>query len=489
MKNLKLWCASAVAAGMMAGAVNANAQEEEKKVTVYGNVQNNMWYNTRQSGDLRDGIFNLLPADAGNLNTHAAVAAGSPVQKTTADDSKAIGNIGYSAIFSRLGVKFNGGTAFGAKLSGLIEGDFFGVTNMAAGSTSGVGNSQAGTEQLFRLRHAAVDLDWAKTQLKVGQYWNPNFTPECFPTTPNFALAINPFSFIPQVRVTHKITKEVSVMAMTHMNSLQGFSSAVSAGVTNNNGVAMGQLSQMPSFAAQVKYDNGMIMGIVGAELNFLRPNTSDTYSSSTGKYNATGELTKNITTNLTTYNLMARLKVTLPQLVTVKVGADYGQNYTQYVGYGAAVQYRDANSGELKYQAVNIMSSWAELICTKHPMFQPALFVGYLKNLGLGTELSTTEQGTASYVYARGIGSAGTSIGTATTPTRVFDSYFRVAPRLDIISGKYKIAVEYEYGTAIYGDANLANLKIADSTAGTSDNRKFIANNNRITASVIYSF
>jgi len=487
MKSKSILFASMLTAGvvsMNAQAQTAAAPAEEKTVTVYGNVQNNIWYNTRQNTDLRDGIFNLYPADAKNLNRNANVVAGQGVQTSNAD-TQAIGNVGFSAIFSRLGVKFAGGTAFGGKLSGLIEADFFGVNGAYGG----------GTETLLRLRHAAVDLAWEKTTLKVGQYWNPNFIPECFPTTPNFALSINPFGFIPQVRVTHKITKDVSVMGMMHLADLQGFSAAATGNTSNqsfgtstlNNGVAMAQLSQMPSFAAQVKYDNGMIWATVGGEVNFLRPNTTDNQVVASGLYTTTEAnggtiVTKNITTNLMTYNLLASAKLTLKDLVTVKLRADYGQNYTQYVGIGAAVQYRDITDNALKYRAANMLNAWAEVIVTKHPMFQPALFVGYVQNMGINALTSGTDYTAGSWasVYNRGV--------LNTTTGRTFSNFIRVAPRLDIRSGKFLLALEYELSQMTYGDMDATTLKIADATA-TTNPRKFTATNNRVTASVVYSF
>lgn len=454
MKTKSLLFTSLLTAGVVASNL-ANAQEEEKKVTVYGNVHNNVWYNTRASSELRDGIFNLFPSDH---------SAGTANATTKNDDTNAKSTLGFSAIFSRLGVKFSGGTAFGAKVSGFIEGDFFGVS----------GNSGNGSETLFRLRHAAVDLDWTKTQLRVGQYWNPNFLPECFPTVPNFALAINPFSFIPQVRVTHKVTPEISVMAMAHMNNLAGFSSmgsatagttgaAYSTNSTTQNGVAASQFAQLPSFAGQLKYDNKTIWAVVGGEVNFLRPIVSEA--------DASGAV-QNISKNMVVYNFLASAKLTLPKMVTVKLRADYGQNYNQYVGVGYGYAYKGSDGLLAGYRAANVLNTWGEVIVTKHDMFQPALFVGYVRNLGV--EKLGTGETIMTNVYSRGLAMTG----------RVMEDFIRVAPRLDVRSGKYLLALEYEWSQALWGDSNGTTAEIKSSSAN-----EFKAQNHRVTASVVYSF
>jgi hypothetical protein len=43
----------------------------EQKVTVYGFVRNDIYYNTRRNLDLRDGVLDVYPSDATNLPTRS----------------------------------------------------------------------------------------------------------------------------------------------------------------------------------------------------------------------------------------------------------------------------------------------------------------------------------------------------------------------------------------------------------------------------------
>ncbi|MDZ7898996.1 MAG: hypothetical protein U5N85_13360 [Arcicella sp.] len=121
-------------------------------------VRNDVYYNSRRNLDLRDGVLDVFPLDASNLPTRTGTA----LTANPNDDINAIPQLGYSAIVTRLGVRFGGVTAFGAKANGILETDFFGITNGAAGTSGG------GTENLLRLRHAYVALDWEKRRYWLG---------------------------------------------------------------------------------------------------------------------------------------------------------------------------------------------------------------------------------------------------------------------------------------------------------------------------------
>jgi hypothetical protein len=418
----------------------------EQKVTVYGFVRSDIYYNSRKNVELRDGTLNLYPMDAGTAHlTNGANA-----------DINAPSQLGFTGIVSRLGVKFNGLTALGAKASGALETDFFGIST--------------GSENLLRLRHAYVALDWKKTQLLVGQYWNPNFITACFPGTANFNTGIpfNPFGFSPQVRVTQKFNSNLSLMGMMFGQELAGFSSAGT--YTNISATASGadafKYAGIPDFAAELTYtkDKFFLAGI-GAEINTIRPRTNDVDPSS-------GYI-QNITTNLTMTNVKVYAKYTNKDFV-VKAYAIMGQNLSRYVSTGGFVEYRDSATGAWKYKAQKQLNVWAELIVTKSKHIQPALFIGYIKNMGLNDNLSTSDYkvGTLS-LYGRGIGLS-----------RTFDNIFRVAPRVDFIYNKFKFSPEIEITNMLYGNADKSNLKIAS----TSSN-DFTASNFRIQLTTSYTF
>lgn len=451
----------------------------EQKVTVYGFVRNDIFLNSRRNLDLRDGVLDVYPLDATNLPTRS----GTTLTANPNDDANAVPQLGYSAIVTRLGVRMGGITAFDAKISGVLETDFFGITN-------GTGGSGSGTENLLRLRHAYAAMDWTKSQLLIGQYWNPNFIPKCFPGTANFSTGIpfNPFSFIPQVRLTSKVGKDISLMGMIFGYSLAGFSPAGTFAV--GSGVDAQKFSVLPAFASQLTFENKTFLASVGLEGNSLSPRIMDTKNTSTGVFGGTGagNVQKNISSNLFMLNFLAYAKLTTSK-VTAKFHTTYGQSYTQYVGLGGFAEYRNANTGEWKYEAHNQMNMWGELISTNSKKFQPAIFIGYLQNMGLANSIaaSNIKSGTLAF-QGRGI---------STVTGRTFDNMLRIAPRLDFYSGKMKLALEYELSMMKWADvqgliptADGSLPTTVDFKAGTADNaRPFTATNSRLAAVMAYNF
>ena len=451
----------------------------EQKVTVYGFVRNDIYLNSRRNLDLRDGVLDVYPLDATNL----PIRTGTTLTANPNDDANAVPQLGYSAIVTRLGVRMGGITAFGAKISGVLETDFFGITN-------GTGGSGSGTENLLRLRHAYAAMDWTKSQLMIGQYWNPNFIPKCFPGTANFSTGIpfNPFSFIPQVRLTSKVGKDLSLMGMLFGYNLAGFSPAGTFAV--GSGVDAQKYSMIPSFASQLTFENKSLLASVGVETNSLSPRITDTQNTSTKVYGGTGagNVQKNISSNLFALNFLAYAKLTTSK-VTAKFHTTYGQSYTQYVGLGGFAEYRDATTGEWKYQAQNQMNMWGELISTSSKKVQPAIFVGYLQNMGLGNSIATSNVKTGSLAFQ------GRGVNVATG--RTFDNMLRISPRLDFYSGKMKLAVEYELSIMKWADiqglvptTDGSLPTTIDFKAGTADNtRPFSATNNRMSLVMVYNF
>jgi hypothetical protein len=105
------------------------------------------------------------------------------------------GHLGMTARQSRLGVRVTGASLGKAKVTGVLEGDFFGGYPAV-----GIGDNMG----VFRLRLANARIDWTKGSLVVGQDWmifapvNPVSISSA--GIPLFAAAGNPWSRLPQVR-------------------------------------------------------------------------------------------------------------------------------------------------------------------------------------------------------------------------------------------------------------------------------------------------
>jgi hypothetical protein len=121
------------------------------------------------------------------------------------------GNTSATARQSRLGIRVTGATVGSAKVSGVIEADFFGGYPAV-----GIGDNMG----VLRLRLANARLDWAKGSLVVGQDWmvfapvNPLSLSSA--GIPLFAAGGNPWARLPQVRgewKTKKVLLQGAVLA------------------------------------------------------------------------------------------------------------------------------------------------------------------------------------------------------------------------------------------------------------------------------------
>jgi hypothetical protein len=158
------------------------AQDEKQfGIRFSGFVKTDLFYDSRQTVDAREGHFLLYPKNE--------------LLDSKGLDINADGKLNILSIQTRLTGHITGPDAFGAKTSGLIEGAFFGNINSDING--------------FRLRHAFVKLTWEKSELLVGQYWHPMFVTACFPGTVSFntGAPFEPFTRNPQVRFTKSFGK------------------------------------------------------------------------------------------------------------------------------------------------------------------------------------------------------------------------------------------------------------------------------------------
>jgi hypothetical protein len=130
------------------------------------------------------------------------------------------GNTSATARQSRLGLRVTGASVGSAKVSGVLEADFFGGYPAV-----GIGDNMG----VLRLRLANARLDWAKGSLIVGQDWmvfapvNPLSLSSA--GIPLFAAGGNPWARLPQVRGEWK-TKSVLVQGAVLAPQTGDFNSA-----------------------------------------------------------------------------------------------------------------------------------------------------------------------------------------------------------------------------------------------------------------------
>ncbi|MCK5065858.1 MAG: hypothetical protein KAR16_00400, partial [Bacteroidales bacterium] len=174
---------------VMVSTAAVTAQEKEESefgIKLSGFIKSDFFWDSRQTISAREGHFMLWP-DPVELDNNG-------------NDLNGKSSFNFLSIQSRFTIGLKGPDAFGAKTSGLLEGDFF---------------AQASDNiNLFRLRHAFVKLNWEHLEIMAGQFWNPLFVTSCFPGTVSFntGTPLQSFARNPQLRFTYK-TGGLSIIA------------------------------------------------------------------------------------------------------------------------------------------------------------------------------------------------------------------------------------------------------------------------------------
>lgn len=405
-------------------ALKAQTTKETRKfgIKFSGFVKTDLFVDTRQTVSAREGHFLLWPA-ATNLDNNG-------------EDINEQINTNFLSLQSRLSGKITGPDAFGAKTSGLIEGDFFAQKN--------------DNTNLFRLRHAFIKLNWEKSELLVGQYWNPLFITSCFPSTVSFntGVPIIAFSRNPQVRFTHQLGSFKIIAAAQEQRdyTTRGEKGATSDYLRNAGIPDLHlQLHAQHQINATTKLDYGL-----GAETKWIKPRL---VSANNYKVDET----------LNSKAAVAFLKVTTKP-ITFKTSAIYGENTADAMTIsGFAVKdVVDSATGEQSYTPLTNTSLWAD-IHTNGKKWQAGIFAGVLKNNGAKDDLSETTNA----VYG-----LGTNIKQLT----------RISPRLTYTSGKVKVGFEWERTEAKIGNTKERDLK------GLPTSFDKVANN-RFLTSIYYFF
>lgn len=393
--------------------------EKEWDVSLYGFVRSDYIWDTRKSAQVREYNLNLYPLDK------ALDANGTDLNDAPSSN--------FLAIVSRLGVKVKGPNVWGAKITGNLEGDFFGNTESTIG--------------LFRLRHATINMEWQKTAITMGQTWYPTFIPEVFPGVANFNTGIlfNPFGWASQVRIKQNLTKELS-FALTAYKERE-FTTPTANGAAQN---AASTNSSLPTLHGQFQYKNKNWIAGLGAEYKSEQPLTVSNSVASNQKINSS---------SVVGYFKYANDKF------SIKGYGISGTNMNNLVMLGGFAGYTEAGGVE-KYEASKTTSFWFDL-ASNGKKIAPGLFFGQTTNGGTGKDGATA-------FYMRGIN------GTATTSTRVIDNVWRLSGRVDFKQNKFRITPEIEYTAATWGD-----LKSDGSADG---NAKKVANM-RALISCVYSF
>jgi len=368
------------------------AQEEDKKIKfeASGFIKSDIYYDSRQNVDALEGLLHIFPKDIS--------------YDENGKDINAKSSVGIVDISSRIRGAVIGPDVFGAKLTGLVEVDFTGVTG--GYSTSRI-----------RLRHAYSKLNWENTEILFGREWHPMFVKEVYPSVMslNTGIPFQPFNRSPMLQVSHKIGDFKFIgAAISQSDYVNSGPDGKSAQYLKN--------SNIPNLHLQIQYSPGDFLFGLAADYKCIQPRTSTTSLITDDLVYVTDE-------KLNSYAWMGYLKFKRSKF-ELKAKAIYGQNLSESVmpgGYGVSVL--DSLTGFEKYTPFNHFYTWANVIYGDQTKF--GLFGGYTKNLGAVDPV------------------VGDTYGMALN----IDYIYRITPTITHKIKNFMLALELEYTVAAYGN------------------------------------
>lgn len=459
MTKKRLWLTVALSTLIAPAMVHAQG-EPEYGIKFGGFVKFDAFNDTRQVTAARDDMFLWYPAarsqitavpgtaavpcvfadgaaaQAGTCNTGTGVPAVSFIGDPDAaalyvfgnnTDLNARGQTGMTAVQSRLSGKITAPDAFGAKVTGLIEGDFFG---------------QANKNYAFGLRHAWVNLDWGKTSLRAGQDWHPLFLQGgIFPGTLQFnpIAPIHPFGRNPQVAFT--------------MKPIEGFRLSFYAmeqsGHADGDGQPM-RNARVPELAVQADFKVGGLTVGGTYDRKVLAPYDQTNPSAVDGQPpSKVGNNTNTIT--YSTYQAYAQLK---QGDLTLKASTTWGDNWASALGigsYGVKQSVIGRNLSTLLASQGVSTTNIALLGAMSKDEYSPTKSQGYWAEIAYGKDVEfaivggkVTNNGAADQVSIASLSTNGRNGNN-------LKQVITIAPRVKMTSGKTVFGVEYIYSEAAY--------------------------------------
>jgi hypothetical protein len=400
--------------GIAAFSVNAQQTntEEKKTITVepYGFIRNDVITDSRKMFETREGVLILYPKKE--------------VLDPEGNDINEVNQFKMLSLSTRMGIKSVGPDAFGAKTSGQIEMDFYGVKDDVA--------------RMIRVRHAFLKLNWGKPKLLFGQYWHMIIVPECSPSVINFggAAPYHPLNRMPQVRLDLDFTDNLSWSLAAGTYGYHNTTGA-DAEAQRNSGI--------PDIHTQLKFKNDMILTGFTGGIKVLQPRLKTDNDMQTKE-------------KLFAYDLQAFLKVSADKL-TIKSAGVYGQNLSMYTMLGGYVRDNDILEDDYSYLNLDSYSIWADVDVKAASFINAGLFFGYSGMLGAKKDALWLSNA-SNIPYARGYD---------------IDHIMRIAPRVVFTSGKTELALEYTFDIATYGTAWDEKLKINDKSDPVMNRRILI--------------
>lgn len=372
---------------------NGFAQKKGFDYKFYGQVRADLYYNSRSNSETVDGLFYMYPKDK--------------VLDANGKDLNDYSNSDFYLLYTRLGLDVAGPMLGKAKTSAKVELDFRG-----SGTTYSV----------VRLRHAYINLDWGKSALLLGQTWHPLYgdvAPEILNL--NMGAPYQPFGRAPQIRYRFAQKHFLLTAAALWQSQYLSVGPATNQAGDTSTKKSMEFLKRgcMPEFYLGMDYRSASLIAGAGVHVSSITPRTE---SENDGKKYRVSE-------RVTGVSGEAHLKYKKDDwLVAAKTVLGTNLTQTSTVG-GYGIKHIDETTGEQEYAPLRTSSTWVNVAYGKK--WRPAVFFGYLKNLGATSEVPYGTLGT------------GTSL----------DELFTGTAELTYNIPHWKIGAEYSACKAWYGD------------------------------------
>ena len=389
MKKVMCLCAL-----LIGGAGALSAQKKGFDYKFYGQVRTDFYYNSRANSETVDGLFYMYPQDT-RLD-----AAG--------QDLNAVANSNFYTLYSRVGVDVAGPQLGNIQTSAKVEVDF-----------RGSGTSYS----MFRMRHVYFNLAWSHSSLLVGQTWHPLYgdvAPEILNL--NMGAPYQPFSRAPQIRYRlaykHLVLTAAAIWQSQYLSV--GPSSTRVGAVSTAKSAEFMKKSNVPEFYVGADYKNETLLAGAGVHVGSIVPRTESVDDN--------GNVYK-VDERVTGVSAEAHLKYKQNNwLVAAKTVLGTNLTQTSTVG-GYGITAIDKVTGEQDYAPLRTSATWVNVAYGKK--WRPALFFGYLKNLGASEEVT--------------LGKIGTGTG--------LDQLFTGTAELTYNLPNWKFGAEYSVCNAWYGD------------------------------------
>lgn len=368
------------------------------KFSTHGFVNPVFYADSRQVVSGREGMMLFFPAR--------------PDFASDGEDINGVPSLNMLAITARLNLTIQGPDVLGAKMRGFIEGDFTGATDA--------------TINMFRLRHAYLDMRWDHHALLAGQYWHPMVIHEIMPMTQplNMGAPFHPYARYNQLRYTYHVgsMEAVAVAAFQLDNKSQG---------PLGGSTQYLKTSMVPEMNVQLRYKTDNVLLGVAANFMHMRPNNTFT-DVLMGIYLSDAAL------DTWSMSVFGKAKLGGWQ---VKAQTLLNNSLYEICSLGGYVATQNVlamgKDADFKYRQWTFNTVWADLgrIVGK---WRPGIFMGFAENNAFGDEIMNGASGVMEQVYGRGMD---------------IKYLWRVQPRIEYFAGNgLTLSLEVEHTAAQYG-------------------------------------